>query len=275
MAVKEAETAAPAVSVTDKVLSGKKGRVGSIIFNNPEKRNAVSMEMWQRVGELLTEFSADDEVRVVVLSGAGGKAFVSGADISKFEDERASKEAVAKYTATQDRMYEIIRDFQKPIIAKIHGYCIGGGTGLAVACDLRICSDSSKFGIPAAKLGIGYNYNAVKRLVDLVGPAFAREIFLTGRQFSAAEAYEMGLVNRVVPEAELESYVEKYADDISENAPLTIQAARYSILQVVTPESERDLAGCAARIQRCIESQDYIEGRTAFMDKRKPKFTGK
>jgi enoyl-CoA hydratase/carnithine racemase len=271
MAVGEAESGPEA----DKVLAGKKGRAGSITFNNPEKRNAVSLRMWQRVGELLTQFATDDDVRVVVMSGAGGKAFVSGADISKFESERAGEEAAAKYTATQDRMYEIIRNFDKPIIAKIDGYCIGGGVGLAVTCDMRICSDRSTFSIPAAKLGIGYNYKAIGRLVDLVGPAFAREIFLTGRMFSAVASYEMRLVKRFVPDAELDSYVETYAEGISQNAPLTIQAARYAITQIMTPESERDIDGCAERIKRCTESHDYVEGRRAFMEKRKPGFTGK
>lgn len=273
MTTTEAPEPAEAI-LSDKIQWSKNGRIGSIVFNNPEKRNAVSLEMWATVGHVLSRFAADDEVRVVVLSGAGGKAFVSGADISKFDSERATKEGVAKYAATQDRMYEIIRDYEKPLIAKIQGYCIGGGAGLAVACDLRICSEGSKFGIPAAKLSVGYGYNAVKRLVDLVGPAFAREIFLTGRQFSASEAYEMGFVNRIVPEAELDAYVDKYAQDIADNAPLTIRAARYSIQQVLTDESRRDIAGCLQRIEACIESQDYVEGRRAFMEKRKPVFTG-
>jgi enoyl-CoA hydratase/carnithine racemase len=257
-----------------KVLVSTKDRVGSIVFNNPEKRNAVSLEMWDMTAQALKEFAADPDVRVVVLSGAGGKAFISGADISKFESERASQEAVANYTAVQDRLYETIRNFDKPLIAKIQGYCMGGGAGLAVACDLRICSDNSKFGIPAAKLGVGYSYNAIARLVSLVGPAFAREIFLTGRQFSAQEAYEMGLVNRVVPETDLDAYVDAYAADIGANAPLTIQAARYAILQVLTDETKRDVDGVKKRIDACIESQDYIEGRTAFMEKRKPQFKG-
>jgi enoyl-CoA hydratase len=263
------------VLAAEKVLVSTKGQVGSIVFNNPEKRNAVSLEMWDMTEKALTAFAADPDVRAVVLSGAGGKAFVSGADISKFESERASQEAVANYTAVQERLYETIRNFDKPLIAKIQGYCMGGGAGLAVACDLRICSDNSKFGIPAAKLGVGYAYNAISRLVALVGPAFAREIFLTGRQFSAQEAYEMGLVNRVVPEAELDAYVDAYVADIAANAPLTIQAARYAILQALTDETNRDVAGVKRRIDACIESQDYIEGRTAFMEKRKPQFKGR
>ena len=199
---------------TDKMLSRKEGRVGYVIFNNPERHNAVSLEMWEATARILEDFGKDDEVRVVVLTGAGGKAFVSGADISKFEDERANEEAIARYNATVERANAAIYDFPKPTIAMIRGYCIGGGLGLALCCDLRICSDNSRFAVPAAKLGLGYGYPGLKRLVDVVGPSFAKEIFFTARQFDAEEARTMGLVNRVVPADELESYVKKYADTI-------------------------------------------------------------
>jgi enoyl-CoA hydratase/carnithine racemase len=265
----ETAEAAPA-----KIVWTRSSGIGRIIFNNPQKRNAVSLDMWRLAGDALAEFAADSDIRVVVLSGAGGKAFVSGADISKFESERATKEAVKLYNQTQTRMYEIMRACEKPLIAQIQGYCIGGGTGLAVGCDLRICSDNSRFGIPAARLGIGYAYESVRRLVALVGPAYAQEIFFTGRQFSAIEAYEMGLVNRVVPEADLEAYVNNYTETIAANAPLTIRAARYAVRQALENESERDMEGVAERIQSCVESRDYVEGRTAFMEKRLPKFTG-
>src|SRR5262249_5923307 len=195
------------VTKTDKMLSRRDGRVGYVIFNNPERHNAVSLEMWARTAEILEEFGKDDDVRVVVITGAGGKSFVSGADISKFESERASMEATKIYNASVAKANETIADFPKPTIAMIRGYCIGGGLGLAVCCDLRICSDNSKFGIPAAKLGLGYSYPGVKRLTDIVGPAFAKEIFFTARQFDAEEARVMGLVNRILPAEELEAYV--------------------------------------------------------------------
>src|SRR5207302_4899219 len=165
------------VTKTDKMLSRKDGNVGYVIFNTPERHNAVSLEMWARTAEILDEFGRDDAVRVVVITGAGGKSFVSGADISKFESERASLEATKVYNANVARANETISEFPKPTIAMIRGYCIGGGLGLAVCCDLRICTDNSKFGVPAAKLGLGYAYPGVKRLVNLVGPAFAKEIF--------------------------------------------------------------------------------------------------
>jgi enoyl-CoA hydratase/carnithine racemase len=262
------------ITGTDKMLSRKEGGVGYVIFNNPERHNAVSLEMWARTSEILEGFRGDDEVRVVVITGAGGKSFVSGADISKFESERSSMEATKVYNANVARANESIYEFPKPTIAMIKGYCIGGGLGLAACCDLRICSANSKFGIPAAKLGLGYSYPGVKRLVDLVGPSFAKEIFYTARQFDAEEARTMGLVNRVVPEAELEAYVKNYADTIAGNAPLTVKAAKFIANETVRDESKRNLTRCQELVDACFVSKDYTEGRHAFMEKRKPVFTG-
>ena len=259
---------------TEKMLSRKDGRVGYVIFNNPERRNAVSLDMWARTTEILADFARDDEVRVVVLTGAGGKAFVSGADVSRFESERSSLDATRIYNQTVEKANASIYEFSKPTIAMIRGYCIGGGLGLAVCCDLRICSDNSKFAIPAAKLGLGYGYSGVKRLTDLVGPDFAKEIFYTARQFDAEEARLMGIVNRVVPEAELEDYVKSYADTIATNAPLTVKTAKYIVNEAVKDESKRDLARCRELVEQCFASNDYTEGRKAFMEKRKPAFTG-
>jgi len=263
------------VTKTDKMLSRKDGQVGYVIFNNPERHNAVSLDMWARTTEILDEFARDDEVRVVVITGAGGKSFVSGADISKFESERASLEATKVYNATVGKANESIYEFGKPTIAMIRGYCIGGGLGLAVCCDLRICSDNSRFSIPAAKLGLGYAFPGVKRLSDLVGPSFAKEIFFTARQFDAEEARIMGLVNRVVPQAELETYVKNYADTIAANAPLTVKAAKFIANETVRDESKRNLAQATELVEQCFKSNDYIEGRRAFMEKRKPAFTGR
>jgi enoyl-CoA hydratase/carnithine racemase len=259
---------------TDKMLSRKEGGVGYVTFNNPERHNAVSLEMWEALSGYLADFAADKTIRVVVLTGAGGKAFVSGADISKFESERSSKEAIDRYNVAVDKANTAVYEFPKPTIAMIRGYCIGGGVGLALCCDLRICSDNSKFGVPAAKLGLGYGYKGIKKLVDLVGPSFAKEIFFTARQFTAAEAQVMGLVNRVLPEADLESYVKNYAETISGNAPLTVNSVKFIVGQTVKDESERDLSKCEELVAQCFASSDYIEGRTAFMEKRKPNFKG-
>jgi enoyl-CoA hydratase len=260
---------------TDKMLSRKDGRVGYVIFNNPQRHNAVSLEMWQAAGSILDQFKSDSEIRVVVFTGAGGKAFVSGADISKFEDERSNEAAIARYNTAVANANAAIYEFPKPTIAMINGYCIGGGLGLAMCCDLRICSDNSRFAVPAAKLGLGYGYTGIKRLVDVVGPSFAKEIFFTARQFDAEEARTMGLVNRVVPVAELESYVKTYADAIASNAPLTVNSVKFIVGETSKDASERDLDRCSKLVDQCFASSDYIEGRNAFMEKRKPVFTGR
>lgn len=260
--------------MTDKILSRKEGAVGHLIFNNPERHNAVSLDMWAAAEAAVADFKADPKVRVMVVSGAGGKAFVSGADISKFEKDRATEEGVKRYGEQVERAYASFYEFPKPSIAMIRGYCIGGGMALAMCCDMRIATDNSTFGIPAAKLGLGYGYKGIKRLIDVVGPSFAKEIFYTARQFTADEAERMGLVNRVLPSDKLEQYVSDYAATIAGNAPLTVDAVKFIVGEVVRPESERDLAACDALVARCFASADYKEGREAFMEKRKPNFIG-
>lgn len=259
---------------TDKMLSRREGAVGYIIFNNPQRHNAVSLDMWETTARMLDEFAADNAIRVVVLTGAGGKAFVSGADISKFADERATKEAIERYNVAVDKLYGTIHAFPKPTIAMIQGYCIGGGLGLAVCCDLRICTESSRFALPAAKLGLGYGFSGLKRFVEVIGPSFTKEVFYTARQFDAEEARAMGLVNRVVRDGDLETYVKSYADTIAGNAPLTIRAVKYIAGEIVKDPAARDLERASRMVQECFTSRDYTEGRTAFMEKRKPKFTG-
>ncbi len=261
--------------MTDKMLSRKEGGVGYVIFNNPERHNAVSLEMWEKTRAILDDFRDDAAIRVVVLTGAGGKAFVSGADISKFGNERATEEGIAKYNNATEQAFSGVHDFPKPTIAMIRGYCIGGGMALATCCDMRIATPGSKFGIPAAKLGLGYDAKGVRRLMSVVGPSFAKEIFFTARQFDAEEARMMGFVNRVVPDGELETYVKSYADAIASNAPLTIGAVKSAVAELLKDETERDMKSVAAAVKRCFESKDYIEGRTAFMEKRKPAFNGK
>ena len=260
---------------SDNILCEKDGAVGRLIFNNPARHNAVSLEMWEAAEQVLHDLSGDDEVRVIVVTGAGEKAFVSGADISKFGDERATAEAVVHYNVVVARALQALHGAAKPTIAMIRGYCIGGGVGLAICCDLRFCADGARFGIPAARLGLGYGIDGVGRLVDLVGPAFTKEIFFTARQFSAQEAAAMGLVNRVVPEAELERLVQDTADMIAGNAPLTVRSIKRIVDEVLADESARDIEACNRLVRACFDSQDYIEGRQAFVEKRKPVFVGR
>ena len=261
-------------SATDKLITRKEGAIGWIIFNNPEKRNAMSMAMTAAMGEALDDYSHDHAIRVVILKGAGDKAFISGADISEFKDKRATADAAEAYNEVSNRANAALRNCPKPTIAMIRGFCMGGGMGTAVACDLRIASDDSRFGVPAARLGVGYRYERLSQLENLVGPSFTAEIFYTGRQFTAPEALTMGLINRMLPVAELEKYVLDYATTIAGNAPLTIAAVKRSVIEMAKDESGRDVDLCNRMVDHCFASKDYIEGRDAFIEKRKPVFQG-
>lgn len=249
--------------------------IARLTFNNPARHNAMSLEMWVEGAEALEAFGRDDRVRAVLLTGAGNQAFVAGADISKFGDERASLAAVETYDAAVARFQQAMRHLVKPTIARIDGFCIGGGLAIAIECDIRVCSEKSTFSVPAAKLGIGYRFDGIRHLRQLVGPAFTAEIFYTARQFTAEEARIMGLVNRVLPESELDPHVEDLLSRIAENAPLSIATAKRALIECAKPEEEQDPAACDAYVRQCIESADYVEGRTAFMEKRKPMFRGR
>ena len=249
--------------------------VGIITFNNPEKRNAMSLDMWEGLGNALIELRDDPDVRVVILVGAGDKAFVSGADISQFEKTRHNAEASEEYSRRSDAQRALLADYPKPTIACIRGFCLGGGMQVAMLADIRIASDNSQFGIPAAKLGIAYGYDGLKHLVSLVGPSWARLMMYTGMRIDSAEAVRIGLVDRVVPDAELWDATMEIARTISGNAPLAIKAAKITIAQVLKDPAERDMDAIKQIGTDCMDSEDFREGRRAFMEKRKPKFTGR
>jgi enoyl-CoA hydratase len=264
------------MSEAPKLLLEKDGPIGWIIFNQPEKRNAVSQEMWELMPEYVRNLTADDAIRVVVLRGAGEKAFVAGADISQFKDRRRNMADEAEYSRISARGQESLATLGKPLLAMIHGYCIGGGVSIAITCDMRIAADDARFGIPAARLGLGYHYRGMEKLMALVGPAYTREIFFTARtDFTAQDALRMGLVNQVVPAANLEAFTRDYALTIGKNAPLTLRSAKSTVEQLLRPSAERDLAMLDKLIADCFNSQDYQEGVKAFSEKRRPQFQGR
>lgn len=258
-----------------KLYGRRDGAVGHLVFNNPAKLNAVSLDMWDSFVSILKDFDADPEIRCLVVSGAGGKAFVSGADISKFESERANAEAQVRYDAISKEGYESLYNFSKPTIAKITGYCIGGGMNLAACCDLRYCNEGARFGVPAAKLGLGYGFLRIERFSRIVGLPRAMEFLFTAKQYSSKEAYDMGLVHGVAADAELDAMVDGITGAIAQNAPLTIALAKAAAREIAKPESQQNHAKLDKMAEACFDSEDFKEGRRAFMEKRKPAFKGR
>ena len=258
-----------------KILKTITEGIGVITFNNPKKRNAMSLETWEGLGQALSELRDDAEVRVVVLFGAGDKAFVSGADISQFEKTRHNAAASEEYSKKSEAQRALLGNYPKPTISCIRGFCLGGGMQVAMLTDIRIAAEDSQFGIPAAKLGIAYGYDGLRNLVSLVGPSWARLIMYTGMRISSAEALRIGLVDRVLPNGELWDATMEIARTISVNAPLAIKAAKITIAQVLKDPAARDMAAIKQIGLECMDSEDFREGRRAFMEKRKPQFKGR
>src|SRR5947209_5375041 len=258
-----------------KILQSVSEGVGVITFNNPAKRNAMSLDMWEGLGHALVELRDEPDVRVVIMVGAGDKAVASGADISQFEKTRHNAEASEEYSKRSAAQRALLADYPKPTIACIRGFCLGGGMQVAMLADIRFASENSQFGIPAAKLGIAYGYDGLRNLVSLVGPSWARLIMYTGTRIDAAEALRIGLVDRVLPDAGLWDATLEVARTISANAPLAVKAAKITIAQVLKDSAARDFDAIRDIGTACMDSEDFREGRRAFMEKRKPVFRGK
>lgn len=260
---------------TDKLLVELVDGIARITFNNPAKRNAMSTDMRAALPQVLQALQDDVRVRVVVVTGAGNEAFVSGADITEFEDRRTSPEARAEYDRAAAEVGRAWRQLEKPVIAMIRGYCLGGGLITALQADIRIASEESSFGIPAARLGLGYRVEGVQILMDAVGAAWTSEILFSARRLSAAEALHAGLVNRVVPADRLEPDVMELARRIEGNAPLTVAACKVAIRETRREYAAGDVERVAQLVEACYRSADYAEGRRAFAEKRPPRFVGR
>jgi enoyl-CoA hydratase len=271
----DAPTPADKSHADGKILQSRAEGVGIITFNNAAKRNAMSLDMWEGLGLALVEFRDDPDIRVVILRGAGDKAFVSGADISQFEKNRHNAEASEEYSRRSEAQRALLANFPKPVIASVRGFCLGGGMQVAMSADIRIAAEDSQFGIPAAKLGIAYGFDGLKHLVSLVGPSWARLLMFTGMRIPSAEAVRIGLVDRVVPDAELWDTTMEIARTISNNAPLAIKAAKITIAQVLKDAGDRDMDAVKQIGLDCMDSEDFREGRRAFMEKRRPQFRGR
>jgi enoyl-CoA hydratase len=260
---------------TGKLLAEVSGTIAVVTINNPDKRNALSREIREALPGVLAALDADPDVRVLVVTGAGDKAFASGADISEFAELRTTPAARAEYDRAQATLAAAWTSLSKPVIAMIRGFCIGGGLLTALQADIRIAAADSQFGIPAARLGLGYGYSGVTTLLSLVTPAQAAEILFSARRFSAAEAVQMGLINRVVPPGDLRKEVMSLAAGIAANAPLTVAPAKAAIRAAARPPQPQDLARVEAMVEACYRSEDYQEGQRAFAEKRPPAFRGR
>ena len=256
------------------VLTRRDGAIATVVFSNPARFNALTLDMWLASPPTLAKLDADSSVRVIVLEGDGDRAFVSGADISQFGENRATPDAQAIYDRALDAAYLAPSRCAKPVIAKIRGVCMGGGLGIAAGCDIRICAEDAVFRMPAARMGLAYGFVGMQRFMRLMGAANTADIFFTARKFDAHDALRMGFVQKVVAVGELDAEVKAYCETIAENAPLTVAAAKRTLLEAQKDASERNMSAVEAADRACFGSADFAEGRKAFMEKRPPKFQG-
>ncbi len=262
------------IKENSRLLSWSSGPVGWISFNDPDKHNAISMDMARAVPDIIKAFEQDKTIRVVVLRGAGERAFAAGSNISSFGEVRGNAAQNHEYHLINEAAYNAVYYCAKPTIAMVHGYCIGGGLDFAASCDIRLCAENAVFAIPAVRLGLGYGYEGQIRMNRIVGPTRGRDIFFTGRHYSAAEALAMGLAHEVVAPERLDGRVTEYALQVAQNAPMTLAALKRGFIELERDESVRNMAAAQSLIDACFQSADYQEGRSAFAQKRLPQFKG-
>jgi enoyl-CoA hydratase/carnithine racemase len=260
--------------MTSKLITDRRGSIGYLVLNTPQRRNALSLDMWQAIPRYVAEFDQNDQIRCLVITGSGTEAFAAGADISEFEANRATEETAKVYDdATREAVAAII-GCSRPVVAAIRGICFGGGVALAAACDLRVAASDARFCIPAARLGVAYGVGGTARLSHMIGASLAAEMLITARVYSAHEALMRGLVHQVAPVADFDTVLEGYTSAIAANAPLSMTASKRAIQAVLTPH-QHQIGEADAAATACARSEDYAEGRTAFMQKRKPVFHGR
>ncbi len=261
-------------SINDKILIERDGPIGHLIINNPAKRNAMSLDMWRAIPDAIEKLENDPQIHLIVVTGSGNTAFVSGADISEFDEVRGDTKSATFYDDMNAEAYRAIRNVKKPTLALIQGFCMGGGFGLAAACDLRLSNASGKFGIPAGKLGVGYPTDAIEDIVHLVGPANAKEIYLTAKVYDAEQTKQIGFLNDIFADDTFEQETDKYCQTIAKLAPLSAQYHKAGINRAIGQRDSIDIHQLRSMAATCFDSKDYAEGRAAFMEKRKPIFTG-